>query len=347
MLTLPASATPSAGSSSPPRVAQLHLYASSTPATSALGSVTQHALTTKDGLQRTYRLFVPAGISGSAPLVVALHGGLGSGQQFEANSGLDGLATANGFMVAYPDGVTRFPDGTGGARTWNAGRCCGPAVTRKADDVAFVRVVVDDIARAHQVDPRRIYAMGHSNGGMMALRLACEASDVFAAVGAQSASLEVARCAPGHPVSIMQIHGTADTNIPIAGGQGSGWAGISFSPPRKAAQTLARADGCRASAVRVRDASNRDLLLSRWRSCPPGIGVQFLEVQGAGHAWMGHRSLSPWADKYMGPPYMRLDSTRALWAFFALHPRGHRASALPTFAPTLSRSSRSRGSRAN
>ena len=73
----------------------------------------------------------------------------------------------------------------------------------------------------------------------MALRLACEASDVFAAVGAQSASLELETCAPRRPVSAMQIHGTADTNVPIAGGKGSGVANFSFSPPRKAAQTLA------------------------------------------------------------------------------------------------------------
>ena len=320
---LPLAAAPASATtlSSPVRKERLHLYAGTKAATTDLGSVTDHTLTTADGLQRTYRLFVPSGITSPAPLLVALHGGLGSGQQFESNSGFDGLATANGFIVAYPDGVTRFADGTGGARTWNAGKCCGPAVTRKVNDVAFMREVVSDIESRQPIDRRRVYAVGHSNGGMMALRLACQASDVFAAVGVQSAALEMSRCSPRRPVSLMQIHGTADTNVPLAGGKGSGIAGISFASPRKAAQTLAKADLCQGSAVQVRDASNRNLLLSRWRQCPPRVGIQFLAVQGAGHAWMGHPSLSPWADKYMGPPYMKLDSSRALWAFLAAHPR--------------------------
>ena len=119
----------------------------------------------------------------------------------------------------------------------------------------------------------------------------------------------------------MQIHGTADTNVPISGGKGSGIANFSFAPPRKAAQTLAVADGCRARAEQTRDAANRDLILSNWRSCPRGISVEFLAVEGAGHAWMGRPSASPLADDYMGTPYMKLDSSRALWAFLAAHPR--------------------------
>ncbi len=319
--TVPALAAPSDSGSSAVRTERLRLYAGTAPATTAVGAVAEHTVVTADGLSRMYRLFVPAGLTARAPLVLALHGGLGSGGQFAANSGLDGLATANGFMVAYPEGVTRFPDGSGGARTWNAGRCCGPAVTRGIDDVAFLRSVVKDIEATHSVDPRKVYAIGHSNGGMMALRLACEASDVFAAVGAQSATLEIPVCSPRQRVSLLQIHGTADTNVPIAGGEGSGIAGVAFAPPRQAAQTLARANGCRGGAVRVRDASNRDLLLSRWRSCGTGLDVRFLAVRGAGHAWMGHPSASAWADEYMGSPYMSLDSSRALWAFVSAHPR--------------------------
>jgi polyhydroxybutyrate depolymerase len=317
----PAGATPSDGRPTSVRKEPLRLYAGTQPAAPAVGIVTERSLVTADGLRRTYRLFVPEGLSSRAPLLVALHGGLGSGQQFEASSDFNGLATANGFIVVYPDGVARFPDGSGGARTWNAGKCCGPAVARKVDDVAFLRAVVADVAASHLVDRFRVYAAGHSNGGMMALRMACEASSVFAAVGIQSASLEAPTCSPRHPVSLIQIHGTADTNIPIAGGKGSGIAGVAFAPPRQATKTLARADDCRAKPQRLRDTFNRDLLLSRWRTCSPGTGVVFLAVNGASHAWMGRPSLSPWADEYTGKPYMKLDSSRAIWAFLAAHSR--------------------------
>ncbi len=317
----PAGATPSDGRPTAIRTEPLRLYAGTQPAAPALGSITDRALVTSDGVRRTYRLFVPEGLSSPAPFLVALHGGLGSGKQFEASSNFNGLATANGFMVAYPDGVTRSPDGSGGARTWNAGKCCGPAVARQVDDVAFLRAVVADVESDHRIDRSRVYAAGHSNGAMMALRLACEASDVFVAVGIQSGSLETSTCSPRRSVSLIQIHGTADANIPIAGGKGSGVAGVAFSPPRQAAQTLARVDDCLAKPQRLRDASNSDLLMSRWRSCSPGTGVEFLAVEGASHAWMGRPSPSPWADEHTGKPYMKLDSSRAIWAFLSAHPR--------------------------
>lgn len=317
----PAGAAPPDGESSPVRSVRLDLYAGTQPAAAAVGSVTDRTLVTADGLRRTYRLFVPAGLTGKAPLLIALHGGLGSGSQFESTSGFNGLATANGFLVAYPDGVARSADGSGGVRTWNAGKCCGPAVTRKVDDVAFLRAVVRDVAAIRMVDRSRVYAVGHSNGGMMALRLACTASGVFAAVGVQSASLEVPTCRSRHPVSLLQIHGTADTNIPLAGGSGSGIAGVAFAPPRQGAQRMARIAECRSKPARLRDTSNRDLALNHWTSCASGTDVRFLTVRGAGHAWMGRPSSSPWADAYMGAPYPGLDSSRALWAFLSTHRR--------------------------
>jgi polyhydroxybutyrate depolymerase len=317
----PVRAAPHDDESIPARVTRLHLYAGTQPAVVAVGSVTDHTLVTSNGLRRTYRLFVPAGLAGKAPLVIALHGGLGSGKQFESNSGLNGLATANGFLVAYPDGVGRSADGTGGVRTWNAGTCCGPAAARKVDDVAFLRAVVRDISATRMVDRSRVYAVGHSNGGMMALRLACAASGVFAAVAVQSASLATPGCSPRRPVSLLQIHGSADTNIPMAGGRGSGIAGVAFAPPREAAQRMARVAQCRPKPARLRDTSNRDLTLSRWRSCASGVEVAFLTVRGAGHAWMGQPSSSPWADDFIGTPYPKVDTSRALWAFLAAHQR--------------------------
>jgi len=314
-------AAPSATVQAGVEVARLRLYAGARPGVEASGTTSRRTVASKTGGARTYRLFVPEGLSGQVPLVVALHGGLGSGDQFAANSGLDGLATANGFIVAYPDGVARLPDGSGGARTWNAGECCGPAAARDVDDVAFIRDVVTDVSRLQDVDADRVYAVGHSNGGMMALRLACEASDVFAAVGVQAASLEFSPCDPSTPVSSLQIHGRADNNVPLEGGRGTGLAGVNFAPPRAAAETLASADGCGSATQRVRDRANPDLVMERWQGCLPGISVQFLTVRGAGHAWMGRPSLSEAADRFMGVPYQGLDASRALWAFLASHPR--------------------------
>lgn len=317
--TAPSSSSSSASPSA--SISDLDLYAGTEPAVAPRGAVTTRTIRTPDGLTRSYRLFVPSGGRGVAPLLVALHGGLGSGAQFETNSGFDGLATSNTFLVAYPDGVGRAADGSGGARTWNGGDCCGPAASRKVDDVAFLTLLVADVAKAYAVDPNRVYAAGHSNGGIMALRLACEASDVFAAVGVQSSALEIAMCDPREPVSLMQIHGTADTNVPLAGGRGSGLAGVAFTPPKQAATTLAAADRCTAGPSTTTDSTNPDLQLTAWSSCAAATSVRFLAVTGAAHAWMGHPPSSPLARTLVGAPYPDLDSSRAIWSFLAAHPR--------------------------
>lgn len=131
------------------------------------------------GVTRTYRLFVPTGLTGPAPLVVVLHGGYGSGAQAETAYHWDDRATAGGFVVAFPDGLHR---------SWNAGGgCCGQAGRDGVDDVAFLTALVAEVGRRASVDPRRVYATGMSNGGIMTYRLACE-TDLFAAVAPVAAT---------------------------------------------------------------------------------------------------------------------------------------------------------------
>src|SRR4051812_34206015 len=79
---------------------------------------------TVGGRSRTYRVRLPAGYTGGpTPLVFALHGGFGSGEQLEtAQAGLDPIADREGFALVYPDGIARNETATGPlgqARTWN------------------------------------------------------------------------------------------------------------------------------------------------------------------------------------------------------------------------------------
>jgi polyhydroxybutyrate depolymerase len=148
------------------------------------------------GLNRSYRLYIPAGVTSPAPLVVMMHGGFGSAQQAERAYGWDELADSAKFVVAYPDGV---------GRAWNVnGGCCGRPGRENIDDVGFISAVVDDIAGHVTIDPKRRYATGISNGGMLAYALACNTGTV----GPDSAT-QLDKCAAPHPTSVMQIHGTA------------------------------------------------------------------------------------------------------------------------------------------
>lgn len=317
----PPAPEPTSPTASPTPTAALDLYAGTESAVAPRGVVTSGSMRTADGRTRTYRLFVPEGITGSAPLLIALHGGLGSGEQFAAGSGFDGLATANAFVVVYPDGIGSLSDGAAGIRTWNGGDCCGPAARDGVDDVAFVRALVGRIAAAVPIDLDRVFAAGHSNGGILALRLACEASDTFAAVGVQAAALGIPTCGPQQPVSAFMIHGTADRNIPINGGRGVGPSGVAFTPPREGAARIAHADGCGSEATSTTDIANPDLALAQWPGCSSGVAVQFLAVAGASHAWMGHDAVSAAAERLVGPVYTDLDSSRAIWAFVSAHAR--------------------------
>src|SRR5580658_10317195 len=84
------------------------------------------------GLERTYRIYRPAGLTRSkpVPLVIVLHGGFGTGEQAEKAYGWDQAADRHHFVVVYPDGI---------GRSWHAGAdCCGESKSRNVDDVGFI-----------------------------------------------------------------------------------------------------------------------------------------------------------------------------------------------------------------
>src|SRR4029077_20342088 len=109
------------------------------PAVDATGQKVDGTITPPGQGERTYHLYVPASLPKDrpVPLLVALHGGTGWGTQFEQQSGFDGLAEANQFLVVYPDGVKQ-PGTTADGRVWNGGACCGIASRQDVDDVGFI-----------------------------------------------------------------------------------------------------------------------------------------------------------------------------------------------------------------
>lgn len=239
------------------------------------------------GLDRSYQLYIPDGLTPTAPLVVMLHGGFGSAQQAERAYGWDELADSAKFVVAYPDGE---------GRAWNTnGGCCGRPGRENVDDVGFIVDVVNDISANVGIDANRIYATGISNGGMMSYALACNTA-VFAAIGPDSAT-QLDQCAAPHPTSVMHIHGTADRMIRYDGGPGVGVARID-GPAVPDLNTFWRGvDKCAPSTTTVDGG-----VTTSTAECADGRSVVLKTVQGGGHEW---------------PSF----ATGALWQFFAAHPR--------------------------
>lgn len=288
------------------------------PAIRAVGETIDGELPTSDGRTRSYHLYVPSALQpGPMPLLIALHGGTGWGAQFQRNSGFDELAEANGFLVVFPDGVG-IGDNADQFRTWNGGYCCGTAVKQDVDDVGFIAALIDAIVGEYDVDTSQIFAAGHSNGGIMSYRLACELSDRIVAIGLQAGSLGIDECEPSQPVSVLHLHGTADMNHPIDGGVGpNGISGTDFRSAAYSVETAAAAMGCAAEPAAATDATNPDLAITSWTQCSNGVEVRLVAVTGASHSWMGHVPSNPAASA----AYADLDASVVILEFLLNHPR--------------------------
>ncbi len=171
-----------------------------------------------DGLTRRYSIYVPPMPPPSPALLMVLHGAGGDGDRVRALTGglVEEEADRYGFVVVYPDGFEK---------AWNDCRRFAPyrANVESIDDLLFLRTLVNRLVDSHGVDASRLWVLGFSNGGHLALRLALEAPDDFAAFVAIAASLPIDAdldCEPsGRPASVMIVNGTADPISPFEGGE--------------------------------------------------------------------------------------------------------------------------------
>jgi len=165
-----------------------------------------------DGQSRQAVVYVPtSALDTDAPMVLNFHGYGGSGGWHMEDADMRSLADEEGFVVVYPQGTEL----SGGAH-WNAAPSSGDNKST-ADDLGFTEALVDAIRDAHTIDSDRIYAVGYSNGGMFAYYLACERSDLIAAAGSVSGTLLDGACRDGEPISVISLHGTADSVLPYDG----------------------------------------------------------------------------------------------------------------------------------
>ncbi len=282
---------------------------------------------TVDGVVHRYHLFIPdRARSAKAPLVIALHGGGSDAQTIEDMTHLHDTAQREGFLYMRPDGYNAadliF-------RTWNAGSCCGGAQDAEIDHVAVIARMLDDAESIADVDPKRVFVTGHSNGGMMAYRLACELSDRIAAI-APSASYLMNRdydrllkplvfaCQPTRPVPVLHLHGLSDTCAPFDGGQSTGPEGGQRPPAQDSIDTFVANNRCNAEPMQTY--SNGDSRCVTYSGCEDGADVVLCTTDSAGHVWAGSQDLG--AEGVCGGQTTdALDANSMLWDFFSKHPR--------------------------
>ncbi len=193
-------------------------------------TVTAPGVTTESYDGRNILVFAPSQLpaKGVRPLVIVLHGGLGSAEHIEGDGAekalsMDTVAAKNGFIVAYLNGTVATRRFGADRLAWNAGGgCCGQPAANNVDDVGYISGAINFLVSKYGVDPKHIYGMGHSNGAMMTQRLMCE-TNLYAAAVVISGPLntKTSNCPSPRGKHILAIHGAEDENVPIAGGQGT------------------------------------------------------------------------------------------------------------------------------
>lgn len=159
------------------------------------------------GKNRGYILHIPPGYDGTTqvPLVFDIHGFTSWAEEQLQRSKWDEMADKEGFVVIAPDGVNQ---------SWNAGNCCGG---NEENDVQFFRDMVEKATADLCIDSKRVYVSGHSNGGAMTYRLACEAADLFAAVNPVCGGMwmSVSPCNPSRPIPVLATRSRNDGTVTI------------------------------------------------------------------------------------------------------------------------------------
>ncbi len=265
------------------------------------------------GIDRQYDLLVPSSYTPGkpAPLAFNFHGFTADPETQDWLSGMSRLAEEAGFILATPKG-----SGNEGVLGWNAGECCGQAVSESVDDVAFTSDMIDRISAEYCVDPSRIYATGMSNGGFMSYRLACELSDRIAAIGPVAGVTVMDSCIPSRPVPIIAFNGTADLLVWYDGG-------VYESVPRTIARWSMR-NGCSREMETVYKKGN--VRCEAYRECKGSATVELCTIYGGGHAWPGGMDISLLASPTFGlggETTRNINASRAMWEFFRKHPMPH------------------------
>jgi polyhydroxybutyrate depolymerase len=244
--------------------------------------------------QRSYRIHLPSGYDGKAPLplVVVLHGAFDTGKGMEKVSGFSQLADREKFFVLYPEGIGIM----GFLQHWNAGHCCGKAAKDNINDVGYLASAITDVCKRLSVDQSRIYMVGFSNGGMMTYRFAAEHTDMLAAAVPMAASIggrlddesPIWRIPqPEHTLPIMIIHGLNDEDVPYQGGKSIRKKDErSYLSVRDSLQFWLEVNGCNNDPV-LSYAGNGSVTIQRWNECTNATTTVLCAISNWGHIWPG------------------------------------------------------------
>lgn len=268
-------------------------------------------------LSRFYKIHVPKNYNAknATALLLAFHGGGGDMniQSTDEYYRLVSKSDKEGFIAVFPNGISPFKSGK--IATWNAGKCCGGARDKNVDDVGFIKEVVKNVSQQLNIDSKKIFASGMSNGAMISYRLACELSGTFKAITAVAGTDNTNECKPGSPVSILHIHAKDDDHVLFNGG-----AGVNAFKDRSQVNEFVsvpdtiskwiKLNNCETTPVRVFKKSGA--YCDEYAKCKNNSRVKLCVTEAGGHSWPGGKK----PRNVGGKPTKAISATDMMWDFF-------------------------------
>jgi polyhydroxybutyrate depolymerase len=269
-----------------------------------------------DGFQRTVIVHLPRHTADATPLalVLNLHGSGSTALEQEEFTKMNVTSNHDHFIVAYPQGL--IPDGTG--FDWNIPGVPlvgdRPVPKNSANDVKFLTALVGILEQRYCINAHEVYATGFSGGAREASQLACDDSELFAAVAPVSGLRRPTPCQTGRAVPVIAFHGSAD---PIDPFNGNGQAYWTYSVPT-AEKYWAEQDHCSLQATASKPVSSAKL--TTFTGCSNGAEVELYELMGEGHEWPGGPTMPASLTALLGPQSNAVNANALMWSFFVAHP---------------------------
>ena len=264
------------------------------------------------GVLRSYYLHVPTDLRPGAPLVFFLHGAGSTGRDDTVRFGWRRKAETEGFIVVGPDAWPILANGKpintdGNPRVWNDDAPYLTQNVRDSDDTGFILALIDEMARLHRIDRRRVYVAGFSSGGSMAYRLAQEIPNRIAAAVSAAGQFTELKPRPSRGVPVMYYSGDADLLNPVAGGElPAPWGAMLKKEPHiDIVGHWQRLNECPAAPVEIRDPTLLEYV-EVTGPCRDGSEVRYVLVHGLHHDW-------PVDERALG---RTLSATNQAWNFF-------------------------------
>lgn len=263
-----------------------------------------------DGKQRTYELYIPKGYytdDKNLPLLIAMHGRLGTGKQMMESSGFNEIADREKFIVVYPDGLDR---------SWADGRGETPSDKKNINDVKYISSLIDHLSEKYRVDTSKVFATGHSNGGAMTNRLGFDLSMKLAgiaSVGANVSEEMVKKFSSEKHIPVLFINGTDDEFIPFEGGKGK-MTGYIYPPVMDIFNKWLSFNQCNTPLIDTLDEIDDGTSVVFYTYNCGLAPVKMIKIINGGHSYPGgDEKLPEWL---VGKYVKEINASEEIWKFF-------------------------------